>query len=411
MLFMNLPPLFRNPLLNKIRQPILALGLGMGLLTAPAEAFLPTDGSQVLERLRAKPLDPATHHLHELRARLAADPTNPAVACEFARQCIELSRSEANPRYLGRAQGALARWWAEATPPVNVLVLRATIKQSQHDFTNALADLNLALKRDHANAQAWLTKATVLTVLGDYDGARQACAPLIQLAPGLIGLTAAVSVSSLNGEAASSCRLLSQALAGQPNASTGDKLWPLTVLAEASARQGRLAEAEAYYKSALALGEHDPYLLGAYSDLLLDEDRDREAATLLAGEVNADALLLRLTLAEARLEPRPASYAAHLASLQARFEAGHWRGDFVHQREEARYTLELRHEPAAALRLAQANWRVQREPADVRILLETARAAGDAAAAQPALDFIKEKKLEDVQLDKLARQITRARAQ
>ena len=408
---MHLPAPGLMTILNKIRLPLTVLCLGISLLAARAEPFLPTDGSQVLERLRAKPFDPATHHLHELRAKLAADPTNPAVACQFARQCIELSRSEANPRYLGRAQGALARWWDQPTPPVDVLVLRATIKQSQHDFTNALTDLNLALKLDHANAQAWLTTATVLTVLGDYDGARRACAPLIQLAPGLIGLTAAVSVSSLNGEAASSCQLLSRALAGQPNANTGDKLWALTVLAEGSARLGRLAEAEAYFKSALALGEHDPYLLGAYADLLLDQGRNQEVASLLAGEVNADALLLRLTLAESRLTPPPDGYAAHLASLQARFEAGHLRGDFVHQREEARYTLELLHQPAAALRLAQMNWRVQREPADVLILLQSARAAGDAAAAQPALDFIKEKKLEDVQLDKLARQITLASAE
>ena len=384
----------------------LLIGL-LGLpLVARAVPFLPADGGQVLERLRAKPLDPATHHLHELRARLATDPANPAVACDFARQCIELSRSESNPRYLGRAQGALARWWDQAAPPIDVLVLRATIKQSQHDFTNALTDLDAALHRAPDNAQAWLTKATVLTVLGDYADARRACAPLIQLAPGLIGLTAAVSVSRLNGEAASSCQLLSSALAGQPKASAGDKLWALTVLAEGSARLGRQTEAENYFKSALALGEHDPYLLGAYADLLLDEGRNQEVATLLAGEVNADALLLRLTLAEAALTPRPESYPAHLASLQERFEAGHLRGDFVHQREEARYQLELLHQPLAALQLAQANWQVQREPADVRILLATALATGDRGAAQPALDFLREKHLEDAQLDKLARQLT-----
>ena len=391
--------------------PALAFGLILGGGAVCAEPFLPTDSGQVLERLRAKPLDPAAHHLHELRARLAADPGNPAVACQFARQCIELSRSEANPRYLGRAQGALARWWDDPTPPIDVLVLRATIKQSQHDFTNALTDLDLALRRDPGNAQAWLTKATVLTVQGNYAGARRACLPLIQLTPGLIGLTAAATVGCLNGAAAGSCALLSRALEGQPNASAGDKLWALTVLAETSARLGRLPTAEAYFKSALALGEADPYLLGAYADLLLDEGRNREVIQLLAGQLNADALLLRLTLAEDALSPPPDGHAAHLASLQARFEAGQLRGEFVHQREEARYTLELLHQPGAALRLAQANWKVQREPADVRILLETARAAGDAAAAQPALDFLRDTHLEDVQLDQIARKITLASAQ
>ena len=384
--------------------------LFLGIAAVQAEPFLPADGAQVLERLRTKPFDPATHALHELRARLAADPANPQVACQFARQCIELSRSEANPRYLGRAQGALARWWDEPTPPVDVLVLRATIKQSQHDFTNALNDLDLALRLDHGNAQAWLTKATVLTVLGDYDGARRACMPLGQLTTGLIALTATVSVACLNGQAESSCDLLRRALQNDPKASAGDKLWALTVLGENSARLGHLAEAENDFKSALALGEHDPYLLGAYADLLLDQDRNQEVADLLESEVTADPLLLRLTLAEAALVPQPASYAEHMASLQARFEAGHLRGDFVHQREEARFTLELLHQPLAALRLAQTNWQVQREPADIRILLAAAQAAGEPAAAQPALNFIREKHLQDVQLDKIARQISLATA-
>ena len=386
----------------------LAVWAVLGGLAASASPFLPSAGSQVLERLRAKPFDPATHELHELRARLAVAPTNPAVACQFARQCIELSRREANPRYLGRAQGALAPWWDAPMPPVEVLLLRATIKQSQHDFTNALTDLAAVLKRDPANAQAWLTQATVLTVLGDYAGARRSCRPLGQLTTGLVALTATASVTSLDGQAATSASLLSQALQGDPKAAA-DRLWALTVLGEIATRRGQPAAAESYFKSALALGLPDPYLLGAYADLLLDQGRDREVVALLGNELNADALLLRLTLAEAALVPPPASLPVHVASLQARFEAGHWRGDFVHQREEARFTLELLHQPAAALRLAEANWRVQREPADAQILLAAARAAGAATAAQPALEFIRQHHLEDVQLDRLASQITIAR--
>ena len=387
----------------------LAMWAVLGGLAASASPFLPTDDSQVLERLRSKPFDPATHELHELRARLAVAPTNPVVACQFARQCIELSRSEANPRYLGRAQGALAPWWDAPMPPVEVLLLRATIKQSQHDFTNALTDLAAVLKRDPANAQAWLTKATVLTVIGDYAGARLACRPLGQLTTGLVALTATVSVTALDGQAATSADLLNRALQGDPQAGAADRLWALTVLGEIATRRGQPAAAEHYFKSALALGLHDPYLLGAYADLLLDQGRAAEVVALLGNESTADALLLRLTLAEAALVPQPASYPAHVASLQARFEAGHLRGDFVHQREEARFTLELLHEPAAALRLAQANWQVQREPADVQVLLAAAGAAGDAAAAQPALAFMHQHHLEDVQLERLASQITLAR--
>jgi predicted Zn-dependent protease len=373
--------------------------------TVRSEPFVPKDGAQVLETLRFKAFDPADKEIRALRARLNADPRNLGVACQLARRCIERSRSEADPRFLGRAQAALAPWWNLASPPVDALVLRATIKQSQHDFTNALADLDLAGHLAPRHPLVWLTRATILTVLGDYPGARKACLPLAQLAPGIVALTAAVSVTSLNGEAERGCALLRTSLEGDASASADEKAWALAVLAEGTQRLGHIQEAETDFKKGLALAGHDPYLLGAYADLLLDQGRAEEAADLLKNETRADGLLLRLALAESRLSPRPTTFDAHVASLRARFEAGHLRGDFVHQREEARFELRLLNQPAEALRLAQANWQVQREPPDLRILLESALAAGNPGAAQPALDFMRRNRLEDVELAKLARQL------
>jgi tetratricopeptide (TPR) repeat protein len=370
-----------------------------------SEPFLPKDGSQVLETLRTTAFDPADREIRAMRARLTAEPGNLSLACQVARRCIERSRREADPRYLGRAQAALAPWWDMPAPPVDALVLRATIKQSQHDFTNALADLELASRLNPRNAQVWLTRATILTVLGDYAGARKTCLHLAQLAPGTIALAATASVTALNGEAGRSCALLQSALDGNSFGSGDEKAWALTLLAEALERLGRVSEAEADFKAALASGQRDPYLMGAYADLLLDQGRAQEAADLLKNESRADGLLLRLALAESAIRPPPANYDAHVAALKARFEAGHLRGDFVHQREEARFDLNLLGQSAEALRVAQANWQVQHEPADLRILLESALAAGDAGAAQPALDFMRSNRLEDVELAQLAQQL------
>ena len=369
---------------------------------ARAEPFQPKDGKQVLETLRVTPLDPAEREIRDLRARLRTDPDNLKLACQIARLCIERSRSEADPRYLGRAQAALEPWWNLPAPPIDALVLRATLKQSQHDFTNALADLDLVVHCDPRNAQAWLTRTTILSVLGDYAGARRACVPLAQLTPGLVALTAAANVTSLNGDAASACVLLRRALESNPSANAGEKIWALTILAEAAERLGHFPEAEADFKSAITLGQRDPYLLGTYADFLLDQDRAPEVAELLKNENRADGLLLRLALAESELPSRPATFKAHVAALRDRFAAGHLRGDFVHQREEARFELSLLNQPRAALKLAQANWQVQHEPADARILLECAIAIHDKSAAQPVLDFIRTNRLEYVELQKLA---------
>jgi len=371
------------------------------LLTAPvltAEPFVPKDPNQPLEQLRATAFDPLPHDLRRLRAQLSSDPANAAVAAQLARRCIEAYRSASDPRYLGRAQSALAPWWTAPSAPAPILVLRASIKQSQHDFTNALSDLDAALRLDPRNPQAWLTRATILTVLGDDNEARRSCLRLAQLAPGLIALTAAANVACLNGEADRGCLLLRGALAGNPSAPAAEKLWALTTLAETCERLGRPADAQSYYEQALALGQRDPYLLGAYADFLIDSRRPEQAASLLKNETRADGLLLRLAIAESMLRPVPDEYALHVAALRARFEAGHLRGDFVHQREEARFDLCLLHDASGALKLARANWQIQHEPADARILLEAATAAGQPAAAQPVRDFIHATHLQDIAL-------------
>jgi tetratricopeptide (TPR) repeat protein len=172
-----------------------------------------------------------------------------------------------------------------------------------------------------------------------------------------------------------------------------------------------VAEAEEFFKRALELEPRDAYLKGSYADLLLDGGRYPEAAALLKDESRADGLLLRLALAESKLESRPASLGQHIKTLQALFEAGHLRGDFVHQREEAWFALRLLGKPREALRLAQENWRVQHEPADARILLESALAAPDRAAAQPVLEFMRTSRLQDVRLTALASEIDKVTTQ
>jgi len=377
--------------------------------SASAEPFIPHDGAQVLEHLRASPSDSGARELRELRAQLSADANNLALASQYARRCIERSRKEADPRYLGRAQAALAPWWSKTNAPAEALVLRATIRQSQHDFTNALVDLDLALKEAPSNTQAWLTRATILTVLGEYPAARRACFPLAQLAPGLLALTAAANVSSLDGEAERGCALLQKALDSSLNGETSEQLWALTVLAEASARLGHETESEDYFKRALALDPRDSYLQCAYADLLLDQGRAREIAMLLKDSQSSDGSLLRLALAESQIKPKLATLDVHIAALAARFDAGHLRRDFVHQREEARFAQHLLGAPREALSLAQDNWRVQREPADARIFLESALAAKDPLAAQSVLKFLRNNRLQDVRLTQLANALDQQR--
>jgi hypothetical protein len=139
---------------------------------------------------------------------------------------------------------------------------------------------------------------------------------------------------------------------------------------------------------------------------MLDHGRAPEVVRLLKDKGRIDALLLRYAIALKAI--RAADAAVQAEALGARFGAAMLRGDTVHQREQARFELALRNDPQAAVKLAKLNWAVQKEPADLRILVESAAASGDREAAQTALDWIARTRLED---KTIAAPLARLRAQ
>jgi hypothetical protein len=166
-----------------------------------------------------------------------------------------------------------------------------------------------------------------------------------------------------------------------------------------AARAGIVAEAEEQFHAALALDPEDYYLLGSYADFLLDNDRPDEVVELLRDKITADPLLLRYSLALQAEHSK--DLPAYVEQLRDRFAASRLRGDRVHLREEARFTLHLLNAPQEALKLAQENWQVQKEPADIRILLEAALAANNADAVGIVKDWLGNCGLEDMQLNRL----------
>jgi predicted Zn-dependent protease len=361
---------------------------------------VPKDDTEVLERLPAGAGDAQERERDRLRRALAAHPDDLRTALTLARLDIETSRARSDPRYLGYAQAALAPWWDLPSPPSGVLVLRATIRQSSHDFEGALSDLDRVVAATPDEAQAWITRSVVLTVRGRYDEARQSCAPLSRLAPELVFAVCETSIDAVTGKAGPAYDRLKETIARTPRLSPAEDEWARSTLAEIALRLGHDGDAEADFRAALALDPDDAYVLAAYADLLLDQGRPAEAGKLVTGRTDNDGLLLRLVLSDARVHAPEA--AVHASMLGARFDASHLRGDTVHRREESRFVLAIHRDARAALALATANWAVQREPWDVRVVLEAALAAGDASAAAPVLAFLADNHLEDPRIAALA---------
>ena len=373
--------------------PVLALALALTCAgTSLATPYIPADGNRVVEQLPSR-ASPVQRELLQLRAELSKNPNDLPRASALARRYIEQARIEGDPRYLGYAQAALAPWWQLAQAPSEVLVLRATLRQSTHQFALALADLDTVLQRDTDNVQAWLTRATVHLVTGNYSAAKASCMRLHSRAPALIVQACLSSIGSVNGDAVASYAKLNAMLERHPETNLEVRSWVQTLLAEMAARAGDKGAADALFQRAMASGEPDSYLLGAYADFLLDQGRAPEAVKLLRDKGRIDALLLRYAIALKLAQSADAP--AQAQALRARFDAAMLRGDTVHQREQARFELTLQNNANTAVKLAMLNWAVQKEPADLRILVETAAASGERAAAQTALDWVAKSGIED----------------
>ena len=355
-------------------------------LEARAAPFRPVSDDTVVATLPGGLERSAGRRTWPTIARTTADP---ALLTGLARALIERARAEGDPRDLGRAQALLDRWTDVATTPVEVLVLRATVEQSLHRFDRALLALDAALRREPRNAQALLTRATVLQVQGRLDEAARDCAALARIVDGLVATTCSAAVASLQGRGQQAYVVLDFTLkSAGPGQDRGLLTWSRSVLAGIAERNGDCLAAASHYRAALALDPHDRYLKAAYADHLLDHGDARTALALTADDLADDGLLLRQALARATLVRADRSEA--ISMLAARHAAARQRSDKTHLREEARFELHLRHDARRALALATANWAVpQREPEDARILLESARAAGDAAGEQVALDWFR----------------------
>src|SRR5687768_3090436 len=221
--------------------------------TAAAQTYVPRDAATIVANVPARDLVAE-------RQALAAAPERVELAVEIARAEISRARRYSDPRYLGRAQAVLARWWDLEAPPADVLLLRATIKQSLHHFAQARADLDrlIALRPD--DVQAHLTRAVVATVTADYAAARTSCVAIEKLAP-LVAQTCHAPLDAIAGDADGAYRRLAAAI--DPRTPAELRGWALTTLGELAMQRGDEPRAAEHFRAALSIDPDDAYARAA----------------------------------------------------------------------------------------------------------------------------------------------------
>ena len=312
-----------------------------------------------------------------------------AARLERARRMIEGGRSLGDPRTLGYAEALLAPWPDPDTAPPDILVLRATIEQARHQFAQARKTLDRVLARDAGHPQALLTRATVATVTGDYAAARRDCGALRFQAPDAAAICLA-GVDALTGEQARALQTLRIATARTQGAL---RAWALATAAQVFEQRGEVDAALDAYRASLGI-EEDVVTRVACASLLASQGRHAEARRELLRAPPGDAVLLQRWQIAKALGERGDEFRD---PLRERFARAAERGEWMHAREAAQFALADGRTSEAA-RLAQRNWAMQREPADLLILCNAGQAVDDRAMIREAIRWTNKTGLRDARL-------------
>ena len=347
----------------------------------PAAPITPTRDDEVIEVLPALPGGRA--EARRVRQQLAQRPNDPAVALTAAKAYLDQAHEQGDPRFAGMAMAAIAGWRDDASAPDDVLMMRATLQQYLHDFDASVATLQTLLARGGApRPQAWLTLATVRRVQGRYAESDAACAEVLRAGATLHANACAAENAALRGDLARARATFAELLA-DPRQPASTRAWLTTSVAELEQRAGRPAAAEAAFRAALAL-DPDPYTTLAYADLLIEQKRPAQALALLKDQSRSDAVLLRLAIAGTQARTPAATTDA--AEMRERIALANERPEakVFHGREQAMFALQVDGDAARALALAQGNVAQQREPLDLVVLAQAARASGRPEAIDAA---------------------------
>jgi len=367
------PSMFRFASLKKMWPVILTLGLIDG--ASASARFTPSDGGFVV-------LEKSAHADSGLRSAFlsaARNAPDAGAAARTARELIERARNEREPRFFGYAEAIiqpLLRGVGAANP--ELLLLQADIQQNRHEFTTAIATLDRAIQAQPHDPRAYLQRAGVRLVRGEFEAARNDCRTLItggELAIGSVCMAQAAGATGSSERAEAMIRAL---LSNGQQFDTATRAWAMAALADLERRHAADGDAETLLRQAVEQAPTDDSIRCALADLLLDKAANREVIALTTVNRPSLALLLRTAIAEHRLKDvRAAETSRRFLEL---IEVDRVRSERAHLREEALYALEVRGDSRAAAVLAVANFKLQRETADIRLLARSASAAGDTAA-------------------------------
>ncbi|MGV9992407.1 tetratricopeptide repeat protein [Streptomyces sp. NPDC003374] len=185
-----------------------------------------------------------------LQAHLRSQPRDHGGWATLGLAYVEQARTKGDPSRYPQAEKAFARSLRLAPGNDQALAGRAALAAARHEFTDALAFADRALKHNPYNERALSSRIDALVELGRYDEAARAADTADARRPGVPVFTRYAYVHELRGDVATARRVLEQALSTAT--SRGDIAYVATQLGQLAWNQGDYRTALRHYARALA---------------------------------------------------------------------------------------------------------------------------------------------------------------
>ncbi len=328
-----------------------------------------------------------------LEQQLQLAPADSAIVAQLGALYVERARAAREPRYFGRAEALLQRWVERPDAPADLLRVQADILQNRHDFSGAMRLLDRAIARAPRDAGSHLMRASISMVQGRAAAARQDCVAVMASGESTAGTVCIAQILGSTGRLAQGETLVRTLLDHEPRLAPQWRGWALGLLADFADRRGDAAGAERLLRSALAATPGNEGVRSALCDVLIARHAPGEVLTLLDLPAPSVGLLERRARAQ-ELMHDPALSATR-ARIDELLSVAARRGERPHLREEALLALDVARDDERALALAKANFEMQRETIDVRLLARAARTRADRAALNEVARWIRESGFED----------------
>lgn len=282
-----------------------------------------------------------------------------------------------NARYLGYAHATIGTMRNSNKP--ELLLLKARIQQSRHEFTAAAETLKPLLEERSSPAEAWLLATDSLRRAGDVGQARKGCVSLALSGRPELSHWCAIQVLQSSGNDERAFILAREGLTVINEPGSDLHRWALEITADTAARIGENALAVSLYRQALETGLENFATRLALADVLLQQGEADAVLELLDGHEENVAALIRMAIAK-----KIAGSGADdqmIERIEASF-SGMTPGtlDDPRLRDRAIFELRFNEDVTLALDYTIANWQQQKGPEDFDLLRETAVKTNDPVA-------------------------------